>query len=84
MGSFYRDKMSVSTQIIEVYGFLGQGDTQIMSPNPDIETGTLFPMGHCEHLEGACLHAEVLDVSARRRGNLMEKGEIHFARNDDF
>jgi hypothetical protein len=38
-----------------------------------------------EHLKGACLHAEVtgftdllcyLGVTARRRGNLIEKGEI--------
>ena len=28
-------------------------------PNPDIEKETVFPPCHCEHLKGACLHAEV-------------------------
>lgn len=32
-------------------------------PNPDLETETLFPSGHCESRikagQGACLHAEV-------------------------
>jgi len=52
--------------------------------NPDLETETFFSISHCEHLQGARLHAIVpssvrfvkLSVSARRRGNLMEKGEI--------
>ena len=54
-------------------------------PNPDIKKETVFPACHCEHLKGACLHAEVtaftdslcyLGVTARRRGNLIEKDGI--------
>jgi hypothetical protein len=53
--------------------------------NPDIEKETVFPACHCEHLKGTCLHAEVtaftdslcyLGVTARRRGNLIEKDGI--------
>ena len=56
-------------------------------PNPDIEKETVFPAYHCEHLKGACLHAEVtaftdslcyLGVTARRRGNLIAKGRDCF------
>jgi hypothetical protein len=54
-------------------------------PNPDIEKETVFPACHCEHPKGTCLHAEVtaftdslcyLGVTARRRGNLIEKDGI--------
>jgi len=53
--------------------------------NPDIEKETIFPPCHCEHLKGAYLHTEVtaftdslcyLGVTARRRGNLIEKDGI--------
>jgi hypothetical protein len=30
-----------------------------LSPNPDLKKGTPFQVRHCEHLKGACLHAEV-------------------------
>ena len=30
------------------------------NPNSDLENKTLCPFRHCEHLKGACLHAEVL------------------------
>ncbi len=50
----------------------------------DLETRNLLPVSHCEHLKGACLHAEVSacggqherGATARRRGNLIEKDEI--------
>jgi len=53
-------------------------------PNPDIEKETVFSPCHCEHLKGACLHAVAPasisklceSVSARRRGNLIEKDGI--------
>jgi hypothetical protein len=63
----------------------------IWSPNSDLENENLFLLCHClpavgrRAPEGACLHAEVtaftdllcyLGVTARRRGNLIEKGEI--------
>jgi hypothetical protein len=35
----------------------------------------LSPTRHFEHLNGACLHAEVL-AAASGRGNLIEKGEM--------
>jgi hypothetical protein len=67
-------KLSSTRWVVNDYG-----DTQ-----PALETGTPFPSGHCEHLQGACLHAEVpgsgrqrkQSVTARRRGNLIERGEI--------
>jgi hypothetical protein len=59
--------------------------SEIYLSNPDLQNEDPLPTCHCEHLKGACLHAEVssieirlcrIGVSARRRGNLFEKGEI--------
>jgi len=61
-------------------------------PNPDIEKETVFPPCHCEHLKGACLHAEVSacgrqDKQALRHAgvaiSLKKTGLLRFTRNDD-
>jgi len=36
-------------------------------PNPDLEKDTVFPTCHCEHLKGACLHAQVLSIAGARQ-----------------
>jgi hypothetical protein len=42
--------------ISETSGFFQKSLTQ----KSDLENETHFPFCHCEHLKGACLHAEVL------------------------
>ena len=40
---------------------VGAGEREgIGDPKSDLENETHFPFCHCEHLKGACLHAEVL------------------------
>jgi hypothetical protein len=61
-------------------------------PNPDLETETRSPMGHCEHLQGACLHAEVLSFAGARQAfwhagvaiSLKKARLLRFTRNDNF
>jgi hypothetical protein len=43
-------------------------------PNPDLDTESLFPSGHCEVV--STVPARRSDVPARRRGNLIVNGEI--------
>ena len=64
-GSYKIVGMSRSIPEIVIWDILCWGLYELPSlleganPNPDLELDTLLPVSHCEHLQGACLHAEV-------------------------
>jgi hypothetical protein len=51
-------------------------------PNPDLEKGNPFSACHCEHLKGACLHAEVTFRHAGVAMSLKRARLLRFARKD--
>jgi hypothetical protein len=58
-------------------------EVKFFNPNSDLEKGSSFSTRHCEHLKGACLHAEVLvfmkqicaqpNVPARKRACALKR-----------